>query len=215
MSEIKTQLVPCNGRLSNFFNVELRTRIDKEEFDYNVNVRLKLVRTSQSEEAMIRLIQKQTIFSIYLDGELLESRAMDLDFKSYNQVMIEQSYKIANEETLAFDIEGVIEFTDEAHYLSNTGISDRVILLPFKEKKLFVEISGIDRGESILVQVSKNIEPDYLQFKTNHQDWTKFSGDSVGIPKIEGNQYIQVRGKKEDYFSNSNTIKVIDGIIIQ
>ena len=153
-------------------------------------------------------------FSIYIDNERVEQKALDLDFKNYNQAMIEYSYKITNENVLTSNIKGVIEFTDDSNYLSETEIEDRLVLKPLKDNKLFIDIVGINRPDTIQVLINTTIKPDYLQYKTESFDWRKTEENQFYISKLEKvNQYIQVRGRKDDYFSYSNVIKVIDGII--
>jgi len=214
MGELQTKTKQCNGRLSKSYKLELRTRIDKDELEYSINIRLRLMKIDSDENSIIQLLKKQTLFSIYIDNERVEQKALDLDFKSYNQAMVEYSYKITNEDVLTSNIKGVIEFTDDSNYLSETEIEDRLVLKPLKDSKLFIDIVGINRPEVIQVLINTTIKPDYLQYKTESFDWRKTEENQFYVPKLEGiNQYIQVRGRKDDYFSYSNVIKVIDGII--
>lgn len=214
MGELQLQTKQCNGRLKKSYKLELRTRIDKDELEYSINIRFRLMKIDSDEDSIIQLLKKQTLFSIYIDNERVEQKALDLDFKSYNQAMIEYSYKITNEDVLTSTIKGVIEFTDDSSYLSETEIEDRLVLRPLKDNKLFIDIIGLDRPDNIQVLINTTVSPDYLQYKTESFDWRKIEKNQFYIPKLKkGNQYIQVRGKKDDYFSYSNTIKVIDGII--
>ena len=213
MGELQTKTKQCNGRLSKSYKLELRTRIDKDELEYSINIRLRLMKIDSNEDSIIQLLKKQTLFSIYIDNERVEQKALDLDFKNYNQAMIEYSYKITNENVLTSNIKGVIEFTDDSNYLSETEIEDRLVLKPLKDNKLFIDIVGINRPDTIQVLINTTIKPDYLQYKTESFDWRKTEENQFYISKLEKvNQYIQVRGRK-DYFSYSNVIKVIDGII--
>lgn len=214
MGELQTKTKQCNGRLSKSYKLELRTRIDKDELEYSINIRLRLMKIDSNEDSIIQLLKKQTLFSIYIDNERVEQKALDLDFKNYNQAMIEYSYKITNENVLTSNIKGVIEFTDDSNYLSETEIEDRLVLKPLKDNKLFIDIVGINRPDTIQVLINTTIKPDYLQYKTESFDWRKTEENQFYISKLEKvNQYIQVRGRKDDYFSYSNVIKVIDGII--
>lgn len=214
MGELQTKTKQCNGRLSKSYKLELRTRIDKDELEYSINIRLRLIKIDSNEDSIIQLLKKQTLFSIYIDNERVEQKALDLDFKNYNQAMIEYSYKITNENVLTSNIKGVIEFTDDSNYLSETEIEDRLVLKPLKDNKLFIDIVGINRPDTIQVLINTTIKPDYLQYKTESFDWRKTEENQFYISKLEKvNQYIQVRGRKDDYFSYSNVIKVIDGII--
>ena len=214
MGELQTKTKQCNGRLSKSYKLELRTRIDKDELEYYINIRLRLMKIDKDETSIIQLLKKQTLFSIYIDNERVEQKALDLDFKNYNQIILEYSYKITNEDVLTSTIKGVIEFTDDSNYLSETEIEDRLVLKPLKENRLFIEIVGIDRPDIIQVLVNTTVEPDYLQYKTELSNWEKITKIPFNILKLEkGNQYIQVRGKKDDYFSYSNVIKIIDGNI--
>lgn len=215
MGEYQTKTINCNGRLSKSYKVELRTKIDKDELEYSINIRLRLIKVDSNENSIIQLLKKQTLFSIYIDNERVEQKVLDLDFKTYSQAMIEYSFKISNEDVLSFNIKGEIEFTDNSNYLSNTEITDRLVLKPLKDNKLFITISGIERPEVIQVLINTTIEPDYLQYKTESTGWKKINNNIFHIPKLEIlNQYIQVRGKKDYYFSYSNVIKLINGKIV-
>ena len=214
MGEIKTKTKHCNGRLTKSYKLELRIKVDKDELEYSINIRLRLMKVDDKEDSIIQLLKKQTLLSIYIDNERVEQKAVDLDFKSYNQVMTEYSYKISNSDVLVSNIKGVLEFIDDSNYLSETEIEDRLILKSLKENKLFIDIKGIDRPEMVQVLINTTIEPDYLQFKTESSDWKKIIEIPFFIQKnLKINQYIQVRGRKDDYFSYSNVIKIIKGQI--
>lgn len=217
MNELQTKTRHCNGRLTKSYKLELRTRIDQDDLEYSINIRFRLMKIDSKEDSIIQLLHKQTLLSIYIDNEKVEQKAVDLDFKNYNQIMTEYSFKLTNKETTTFNIKGIIEFTDDSNYLSNTELEDRLVLKPLKENKLFLDITGTDKGSLIYITVNTTTEPDYLQYKTNNKDWTKIKENIFNISKdLENkNQYIQVRGKKDDYFSYSNVIKIINGIIEQ
>ena len=211
MGELQTKTRYCNGRLTKSYKLELRTKVDKDELEYSINIRLRLIKVDSDENSIIQLLKKQTLLSIYIDNERVEQKAVDLDFKNYNQVMTDYTYKISNENVLTSNIKGVLEFIDDSNYLEKTEIEDRLVLKPLKENKLFIDITGINRLDNIQVLISTTVEPDYLQYKTESSDWKKVSTTPLYIPKLEGiNQYIQVRGKKNDYFSYSNVIKIVN-----
>ena len=89
MKDYQTKIINCNGRLSKSYKVELRTLVNKDELEYSVNIRLRLMKIDLNENSIIELLKKQTLFSLLINNERVEQKALDLDFKNYNQVMID------------------------------------------------------------------------------------------------------------------------------
>lgn len=196
------------------YKLELRVKTDKQEDKVIVSVRLRLLRDDYKQDSIIQLLHKETCLSILFDNEVVEKKYVDLDFKTYNQVMIEYKYESHNEDVISTIIKGKLEVNDPSEYLTDTEIESYLVIPSLKPEPLFIDLTGERADSCIHYYIAYNIEPDYIQYKTNNQDWTLLDGTNFDLPQVLGNQYIQVRGKKDDYFSYSNTIKVVDGIIL-
>lgn len=186
--------------------MELRTKTDKQENKVLVSVRLKLIKDDNKQDSIIQFIHKEACLSILFDNEVVEKKYLDLDFKTYNQVMIEYKYESYNEDVLSSHIKGRLEINDESNYLIDTEIESRLIIPSLKPDPLFITLTGENLNNTINCHIVYNIEPDYMQYKTNNQDWTLLDSNNFSVPIVPINQYIQVRGKKDNYFSYSNTI---------
>ncbi len=196
------------------YKLELRVKTDKQEDKVIVSVRLRLLRDDYKQDSIIQLLHKETCLSILFDNEVVEKKYVDLDFKTYNQVMIEYKYESHNEDVISTIIKGKLEVNDPSEYLTDTEIESYLVIPSLKPEPLFIDLTGERADSCIHYYIAYNIEPDYIQYKTNNQDWTLLDSTNFDLPQVSGNQYIQVRGKKDDYFSYSNTIKVVDGIIL-
>lgn len=196
------------------YKLELRVKTDKREDKVVVSVRLRLLRDDYKQDSIIQLLHKETCLSILFDNEVVEKKYVDLDFKTYNQVMIEYKYESHNEDVISTIIKGKLEVNDPSEYLTDTEIESYLVIPSLKPEPLFIDLTGERADSYIHYYIAYNIEPDYIQYKTNNQDWTLLDSTNFDLPQVLGNQYIQVRGKKDDYFSYSNTIKVVDGIIL-
>ena len=103
----------------------------------------------------------------------------------------------------------IIIDNDKSEFLTDATIKSSIILTPINDKKLFIEISKSDLIlNQYTIDIKSNIEPDYYQLKINENDWIKIKDISFKLQATNYFRYIQVRGKKDNYYSYSNVIRI-------
>ena len=136
---------------------------------------------------------------------------IDINFTNKNNLLL-YTYKkdIYNKETVISNIKIVLEVNEESNYLETSEIKQNFIIPPMKEDKLFIDLAHTIRNNTIYCLASFNINPDLLEYKVNQNDWTKLDieNPNFSFEKDGTNQYAQVRGKLNNYYSYSNTVKI-------
>lgn len=208
----------CNGKLGNFFNLLLRISHEEINNTHKISLKLKLSKTkniSNSDlDTNIKLTENQVTARLRVADKVLIKKSLPIDFSSdltTNINLLEYEYEINNEQPLIMNYYGdIIIDNDESNYITTTSIKSDLFLKSLKQDKLFIDLINLNKIEynSNSFSVNTTVTPDFLEYKVNSDKWIKFMNNSFFVPISNKPQIIQVRGKKDDYYSYSNSIRI-------
>lgn len=215
--DYKEDKIKCSGRLGQYLTLYLRIKHEIINKSHKISLRLRIERTkdilNEDINRLIELKENQVTSRIRITDKVLVKKSLPIDFTlddNINIVLLEYEYEINNEQTLLMNYYGdIIIDNDKSEFLTDATIKSSIILTPINDKKLFIEISKSDLiFDEYTINIKSNIEPDYYQLKINEDDWIKIKDTSFKLQATNYFRYIQVRGKKDNYYSYSNVIRI-------
>ena len=207
-NEITTTL---NGKLGAYFNLALKPKITKVDDHNVVEVRLRLIKLNMPDVLLDKVVRTLNVkLKINDDVKLSNSVKLDLNQLIDNIILLKYKIELYNQEPIKYNVNAEIKIEDESGLLEDTSFNINIIIRPVEDRKLFVDLVGTEFPDKIICSVVTTIAPDFLEYKMNDLDWTKLNGTSFSIDRLDKNQFIQVRGKKNNYFSYSNVLKIIN-----
>ncbi len=234
--DYKEESIKCSGKLSQYLTLFLRINHEIIKDKHKISLRLRITRNKNVLDSdmnrLVNLKENQVTAQIRVADKVLIKKSVPIDFMSdniNNITLVEYQYEISNEQTLLMNYYGdLIINNDKSEYLKNTTIKSNLILTPIKNNKLFIELTKsellkhpevVERGynkEDLIyyhynLYIKNTITPDFLEIKINSNDWEKIELDKTNIyqiPAVNYKRYIQIRGKKDNYYSYSNIIKI-------
>ena len=215
--DYKEDKLKCSGRLGQYLTLYLRIKHEIINKSHKISLRLRIERTkdilNEDINRLIELKENQVTSRIRIADKVLVKKSLPIDFTlddNINIVLLEYEYEINNEQTLLMNYYGdIIIDNDKSEFLTDATIKSSIILTPINDKKLFIEISKSDLIlNQYTIDIKSNIEPDYYQLKINENDWIKIKDISFKLQATNYFRYIQVRGKKDNYYSYSNVIRI-------
>ena len=233
LADYKEEQIRCSGRLGNYLTLFLRVQHEIINQTHKISLRLRISREKDiSDEDMNRLIElkeNQVTVRLRAADKVLAKKSMPIDFmldNNTNILLLEYEYEINNEQTLIMYYFGdIIIDNDDSKYLTNTSIKTDLVLTPIVIKKLFIDLicselkkySGSreqgKKPEDLIYyhhdfSIDTTIEPDFLELKINEGPWDRIDYKTFDLPIADYLRYIQVRGKKDNYYSYSNVIRL-------
>lgn len=212
----KETSIKCNGKLGKYYTLELDLVPSKEESLYSIDpankltINCKLIRDSLDDETIIKLTKKEATFKILINEEMVSKQNIDIDFSNTHQIVINYDTLFYNKEPIFLNVEAILEINDKAEYLTNTNITNTIALTPIKLEKLFIDLTSITIGNTIMCNITTTVKPEYLEYKVNIASWVKLNENKFSVEKTGKNQYIQVRGKQNGNYTYSNVIKIYE-----
>jgi hypothetical protein len=202
----------CKGRLGQYYKLALKTKIEKEPIEGKniLNIRLRMLQITKPEPVLI--CKNKAIVKLYLNNEFIDKFPVEINFTNTDTLTLCNYTKgLFNQDTVLNKIKLVLEVNEESGYLETTEINQTISIIPPKEDKLFIDLTSVDRSSSVYCLAIYNIKPLFLEYKVDQNPWTKLDLNSPNFTfeKNGKNQYAQVRGKLDNYYSYSNTIKVL------
>lgn len=213
--ELEEKSIVMNGRLGEYFKLYLRTKVSKDDLYNHLSIRARIVKDKDNipykliDETKF-LIENATIY-IKIKGDVVLKKSIDLDFINLDNIVLGiYNTNILNRELLNLDISAELVINDKSNYLTSTEMKSIAILTPIVEERLFIDLDMTEKPSTLYFTVKTTITPDFIEYKVNDLYWKPLTADYFEIGKIGKNQYIQVRGKKNNYYSYSNVIKFIE-----
>lgn len=166
--------IPVSGRLHNHYTLKLTTRqedsIDNRD---SLVVRLKIVH-DKDKGSKVELIKNRVTTKLYINNILMHKESTYLDTTVENEIQL-LNYKedILVTQPLLLNIKAVLEVDDESAFIETTEITDAFILRARQNSKLFIDLDYRESTTLIFCTVETTLEPDFLEYKTNLQDWTR------------------------------------------
>lgn len=234
--DFKEDKIKCSGKLSNYLTLYLRVKHEIINDLHKISLRLRIVRDidvfNQDMNKLIELKENQVTAQLRILDKVLIKKHLPISFMNDSVTsitLLEYEYEIGNEQTLIMNYYGdLIIDNDNSEYLKNTTIKSDLLLTPVKNKKLFIELTKSEllkhpdksdkwhNREDIIyyhydLYLRNTIKPDFIEIKINDNKWEKIEledNNIYQIPAVNYIRYIQFRGKKDNYYSYSNTIKI-------
>jgi len=221
--------IKCNGKLGSYLTLYLRIQHKIVDGTHKISLRLRISRekdmSNEDINRLIELKENQVTVRLRVADKVLIKKSVPIDFISdniNNILLLEYEYEINNEETLIMYYFGdIIIDNDNSKYLTDTTIKSSLVLTPISVEKLFIDLtcselkkySGSKKSEDLIyyhydIYINTSIKPDFLEYKINQDPWTKLTFDTLTVVPKDYIQYIQVRGKKDNYYSYSNVIRL-------
>lgn len=208
MSKIEDKL---NGRLGDRFNLSLDTKLSQEEYYRSLYIIFKLDRINKLlDDPEVTLTNKQCKIIIKVNNTTVYAENIDIDTRLGDNIFYKvKDIKLSDKKTI-LNISASLIIDDESNYINTTELKEDIVIPENKIERLFVKINKISEdSNNITVGIQYNIDPDYLQYKSDENPWKKLDDIAAfTIEKTHKNQYIQVRGRKDDYYSYSNVIRL-------
>lgn len=204
-------LKACEGKLGQYYKLALRTKLEKDEINNKniLNIRVRMIQETNTEPTLV--CKNKAIIKLYINDEFVDKSFVDINFTNKNNLLL-YTYKkdMYNKETVISNIKIILEVSEESNYLETSEIKQNFIIPPVKEDKLFIDLVHTIRNNTVYCLANFNINPDLLEYKVNQNDWIKLDieNPNFSFEKDGTNQYAQVRGKLNNYYSYSNTVKI-------
>ena len=212
--------IQCNGKLRDYYSLHLKVSNEEIGEVHKIGLRLKLVRNkpvyNTDIDTSIKLLENQVTVRLRAADKVLVKKSIPIDFSSdltSSIVLLDYSYEISNEQPMIMNYYGdIIIDNDDSNYLMSSSLRADLFLKPLKNPRLFIDldIESTDK-KNIYFRVSHNTEADFFEFKIGELSWIKLDSNHFILPHLDTVQYVQARGKKDDYYSYSNTIKIGPG----
>lgn len=234
--DYKEDKIKCSGKLSEYLTLYLRIKHEIINDTHKISLRLRIARDinifNPDMNKLVELKENQVTVQLRILDKVLIKKHVPIDFMTNNITnisLLEYEYEISNEQTLIMNYYGdLIIDNDKSDYLKSTTIKSDLLLIPVKNKKLFIEVTKSDllkhpdtvdkyhNREDIIyyhydIYFKNTIKPDFIEVKINDDSWKKIelsTNNIYQIPAVNYLRYIQFRGKKDNYYSYSNTIKI-------
>ncbi len=233
LADYKEEQIKCSGRLGNYLTLFLRVQHKIIDKTHKISLRLRISREKDIlDEDMNRLIElkeNQVTVRLRAADKVLAKKSVPIDFtldNTTNILLLEYEYEITNEQTLIMYYFGdIIIDNDDSNYLTNTTIKTDLVLTPVVIEKLFIDLNCSElkkysgsresgkKPEDLIyyhydLSINTTIEPDFLELKINENNWTRINYRNFDLPIADYLRYVQVRGKKDNYYSYSNVIRL-------
>ena len=215
MPDIKETSIVMNGKLGKYFNLYIRTKVEKDDLYNHLSIRARIVKEKNTIPYELVnetnfLIENATIY-IKIKDDIVLKKNLVLDFINLDNIILGNfNTDVLNRELLTLEVKAELVIDDKKEYLTSTNINSAITLLPIVDERLFIDLSMEESDTILQFTVRPSIVPDFMEYKVNDLDWIKLDSNYFEVSKIGKNQYIQVRGKKNSYYSYSNVIKFIE-----
>lgn len=213
MANINEKQIEMSGRLGQYYALNIRTKVEKEDLSNNLDIRARLIKSPEiiNPEDEKNILIEGAVLRLYINDTPVYKTTVDLDFiHNDNIVLGNYNVDINSKETLNLKIRAELIVEDKSKYLQTTGLGTVVTIAPILEDRLYIDIDMTEKPNTLYFTVLPTIKADRLEYKVNELDWKELDANYFEIAKIGKNQYVQVRGKKNNYYSYSNVIKYIE-----
>lgn len=186
MTNSKELSVPINGRLKDHYTLKLTTRqedsIDSRD---SLVVRLKLIHDND-KGSKVELIKKEATAKLYINNSLVYKENLDIDTSVNDEIaLINYTDTLLLTQALLINIRAVLEINDESAFIETTEIADAFVLRAKQNQKLFIDLDYTESTTLIFCTVETTLEPDFLEYKTNFQDWTRLPEKSSNFSVVK------------------------------
>lgn len=211
IANIKDVSTSLQGRLGQYFNMNLKVNHEPTDLANILRIRVDLEKLHMPAEIEdnVTLIRDLATLMFIINGEVLHKIPVILDFTNSTVISNMYTIEMTNLEASRFNLEICLDIDSKSNYITKTSLRNTFIVPPLKEDKLFIDLEYKDSTDKIFCSIYTTIEPDFLEIKDTTHDWEKITTKNPIVQKSGNHQYIQVRGKKNGYYSYSNVIKII------
>lgn len=211
---VHTETIKCNGRLGEHFTLGVTTSVYDEEIYGRKGIKIKVhLKHDEHKEPDVQLFKGEASVKLRINDIPVAKDTVYIDtVKSDDTGLLTYITHIAqSDKAQALTIEAYLDVDSESEYITNTTVRDKIKIPAISSDRLYLTLTLRESDEIAYCSISTNTKYDFLEYKIDDTKWVKLEDTTQFSFKKSGkNQYIQARGKRDDYYSFSNVERIFE-----
>jgi len=211
---VHTETVKCNGRLGEHFTLGITTSVYDEEIYGRKGIKIKAhLKHDPFKEPDVQLYKGEASVKLRINDipAAKDTVYIDTTNSDETELMTYITHIAQSDKTQVLTIEADLNVDSEAEYITNTTVRDKIKIPSVSSDRLYLTLTLRESDEIAYCSISTNTKYDFLEYKIDDTNWVKLEDTTqFSFRKSGKNQYIQARGKKDDYYSFSNVERIFE-----